>query len=138
LQIRIVGKSTGLGRDIRLTFNGVSTATHSSHYLVGNSSVVGVLAQSNQAYIRLYGHTSASTTANAFSASIVDILDYTSTNKNKTIRSISGQVDSATNIYLNSGQAPSSAAITSLSLVVNTSGDFYTTSSRFSLYGIKG
>jgi hypothetical protein len=138
LQLRIVGKSTGAGTDTRLTFNGVSTSTHSAHFLQGNGAIVSAGASLNQPFIRLYSTLAQSTTTNAFAGSIIDILDYTSTTKNKTIRNLSGHTGSVDMVNLSGGQAPSSAAITSLSLVVNTAGNFYTSTSRFSLYGIKG
>ena len=66
---------------------------------------------------------------------ILDVHDYASTSKNKTIRSLNGNdQNGAGDIYLTSGLWLSTAAVTSLTLF--TSANYLNTT--FSLYGIKG
>ena len=81
---------------------------------------------------------SASATASVFGASIWDILDYTSTTKNKTIRMIggfdangSGRLNFTSSLWLNTN------AITSLTFRNSSNANFVEYSS-FALYGIKG
>jgi len=77
-------------------------------------------------------------TANVFGAFVSDILDYSNTNKNKTIRSLvgydangSGQINFTSSFY------DSTAAITSITINLGTSNS-YVANSHFALYGIKG
>jgi hypothetical protein len=79
----------------------------------------------------------ASDTANAFSTSVLDILDYANTNKTKVIRSLDGNdTNGSGNVGLYSGMYNSTNAITSVTIAPQ-SGNWnqYTT---FALYGIKG
>jgi hypothetical protein len=67
---------------------------------------------------------------------ILDILDYGSTTKNKTVRLLQGFPGSLKIIRLISGARYNTAAVTSVTFTAQ-AGSF-TTASRFSLYGIKG
>ena len=78
----------------------------------------------------------ASMSSNIFGATILDILDYTNTTKNKTIRAISGTDSNSTSgsTHLISGQWKSTNAITRLDFL-----DAYgnwAIGTRFDLYGI--
>ena len=77
-------------------------------------------------------------TASVFAAIVTDILDYTNSNKNKTIRSLvgydgngSGEINFTSSFY------DSTAAITSITINIGTSNS-YVANSSFALYGIKG
>ena len=74
--------------------------------------------------------------ANSYGVNIIDILDYTNTNKYKTTRMISGyDVNGATGfIQQSSGLWMNTSAINRIDLV--SSGNF-TTASTFALYGVK-
>lgn len=79
----------------------------------------------------------ANATASVFGGFVSDILDYTSTNKNKTIRTLcaydangSGEINFTSSFY------DSTAAITSITINVGTSNS-YVANSHFALYGIK-
>ena len=69
---------------------------------------------------------------------ITDVLDYASTTKNKTFRSLAGGDDNgAGRVSLNSGFYDNTAAISSIDIVLSSGGSF-TQYSSFALYGIKG
>lgn len=77
--------------------------------------------------------------ANTFGIQIIDILDYTNTNKFKTIRAIGGFDDNNTSttnqrIGVYSGQYRSTNAITSITY--NVAGNTFIAGSRVDLYGI--
>jgi hypothetical protein len=135
LQIRMVAKSSSTDVHGTLIFNGGGGTAYAYHNLAGNGSAVSSGAGTTQTSIRLTQAISNSTTANAYTATVVDILDYSSTSKNTTVRALNGKVDATNWIVLNSGLWADTSAITSLN--INISGN-YTTASRFSLYGIKG
>ena len=144
LQLRMLIRSTGTGdgRDLNLTVNGAASAgDYKSHYLLGNGSTVGsgVDVNGSTANIWVGNPPASATAANIFAVSIVDILDYANTNKNKTIRALAG-VDTNAGVYQNvcllSGVRLSTAAISSVTLTLS-NGNFATGSS-VALYGIKG
>jgi hypothetical protein len=71
-------------------------------------------------------------------ASVTDILDYATTTKNKTIRSLAGGDNNGSGrITLASGFYDSTSAITSFT-VVGSGGGTFTQYSQFALYGIRG
>ena len=146
LQIRGIGRrTTGVGTNtggITIQFNGDTATNYAYHNLSGTASgsatAVGVITY---AYMMAQGGTALNgNAAGTFGTSIIDIADYASTTKNKTIRSMSGtDVNAASasiGISLNSGLWLSTAAITSIA-VGQDSGSF-AAGSTFALYGIKG
>jgi hypothetical protein len=73
--------------------------------------------------------------ASSFGATILDIHDYTSTTKNKTVRTFNGcDTNGAGTVELTSHLFISTSAITSLKIY----GITFDTGSVISLYGIKG
>lgn len=137
LQIRFATVlTTNASSQLCLRMNGVTTASYSMHRLYGNGSTAYSTGNSSTGYIQLIGESSGLSTV--ASAGVVDLYDYTNTNKNKTIRAMSaGRKDAfSREISLNSGAFMSTAAVSSLTLV--TTGGVYATSTRFSLYGVKG
>lgn len=130
LQLRAYAKgSTNLYSPIR--FNGDSpTTNYKLHELYGNGTSVTSVADSN-AYINNILGTN-------FNGVIMDILDYTSSNKNKTVRMLSGINNNGTGSVLFTSilWMNSTDAISSIRFTVNT-GNF-AEYSKFALYGIKG
>jgi hypothetical protein len=139
LQIRSVNRETGAGNLVSTSvrFNSDSAANYATHRLFGLGT--GVTSQSfiSQTSMFYSGAPGSSEAANIFVGAIVDILDFSSTTKNKTVRTFSGVMSSSSSeIYLSSGLWRSTAAITSITLSpTNTA---HAIGSRFSLYGIKG
>jgi len=139
LQVRI------LARDNRaVTFdnliiqaNGDTGSNYSDHFIYGDGASVGSGGGASVPDSRVGTITGSSTTASVFGANVIDILDYTNTNKYKTVRGLtgadangSGQTVFRSNLWLNT------AAITSLTFTPG--GGSFVQYSRFSLYGIKG
>jgi hypothetical protein len=77
-----------------------------------------------------------------FGAGIIDILDYTNTNKYKTIRSMQGTNQNTTaddNIFFVSGfMFANTNAVTQIDVVADSTGVGFVEYSQFALYGIKG
>jgi hypothetical protein len=144
LQLRVMARTDRAGSPFDAFLikvnNDATSANYTYHYLLGDGSNASA-GQENGSYggavvYRLPGATAA---ASIFGATVTDILDYTSTNKNKTLRSLggadyngSGEIYFGSNLYL-----ATPAAITSLVIVPRTGTNFITYSS-FALYGIKG
>lgn len=141
LQLRVVGRMTnnnaGTGATT-LTMNGDTTSTYWSHFIKGSGTVASNGGSAAAAYINAESFADELAAANVFSSSIIDILDYTSTTKNKTTKMLVGS-NVSTNLYvsMNSGLWTNTSAITSLTWKsVNTR--IWDAGTRISLYGIKG
>ena len=143
LQLRVFTRfstgSVGQYDPLKIRFNSDTNSNYSYHYLTGVGSVVNVGAGNTQTQtwggLAGYGGTNS-----AFDASITDILDYTNTNKYKTIRTLSGTDNNGSGeAFFVSGLWQSTNAITSITIdTVNTGSTFFTANSSFALYGIKG
>ena len=119
-----------------MRFNGDTTgANYTRHYLYGDGSSAGAGGNVSDGQLSI-GYTS--TSANIFGGGIVDVLDYTSTSKNKTIRSLAGyDANGSGLVVLYSGLwSKTPEAITSIS-IFSSSGNL-NQNSQFALYGIKG
>jgi hypothetical protein len=140
LQIRGISRSTfsNAGGDyLALTFNSDTGANYAQHQIGGNGTSVGAAAYTSQNSGYIQRGTAALNLSNTFGAFIFDVLDYTNTNKYKTVRNLGGYEDNTNGtIYLASDLWMSTSAITSLSLAPST-GNF-SQYSHFALYGIKG
>lgn len=145
LQIRALTKSdrttTGGKNDLLLTFNS-STSSYAAHALTGAGASTGVEAYTSDTKIVIskdFVVGNASGYADMFGVMVLDILDYKSTDKNKTIRALTGaDQNGAGAVALNSGLwYVSPVAITSIKFTIDGSYNFKQYS-RFALYGIKG
>ena len=144
LQLRWIAKGTTTGTDgrqnIAVTFNSTTT-NYVSHFLYGDGSAVTADVFLADTSVNLVGAgvRSGTNQTNTHGAGILDIHDYASTTKNKTVRAFFGNDCNLSNanfgVRLNSGLWINTAAITSITL---TGTDNFTTSTSFALYGIKG
>jgi hypothetical protein len=136
LQIRgIANDGVGNGFEASIRFNGDSAANYAYHRALGNGSSVTALGSGGQDTMRIGN---ASNVADNVAVYIVDIHDYASTTKNKTIRSLSGRdTNGAGFAILYSGLWLSTSAVNSVS-VVNVGARSWSTTTTFALYGIKG
>jgi hypothetical protein len=137
LQIRAVmqdNATTNLNR-MDLQFNSDTGANYTYHYVNGNGSTVSSSAGTSQNKLQFFDVINGTGDTSRFGVAILDILDFSNTNKNTTVRCIGGGISSSENdISLGSGLWLNTAAVTSISIF----GAFsYTANSRFSLYGVK-
>lgn len=138
LQIRYIAQLSGGADSSRVTLNGNTGANYAFHQLYGTGSaaVASGGGSANAMNIAWLGNSGI---ANTFSAGIVDVLDYADTNKNKTLRVLTGVDSNNTNgiIFLNSGLFINTGAVNSFTFGYNGSNTI-TQYSTFALYGIKG
>jgi len=143
LQVRFIGRSSNAsaGTDnLQIRINSDSGSNYSEHYVAGDGASASASAQSSITNLVLRECLSRNgNSASIFSVGVIDFLDYTSTNKNKTMRALFGHDrNGAGYVALGSGlYFATPAAITSLSFTVQSSNNF-TEYSQFALYGIKG
>jgi len=136
LQLRVMAVYSAANPYGTLRFNGDSNSVYWWHQLQGNGSAANASA---------YGSLGSSIyfPADAVGSSIpivqiADILDYTSTSKNKTMRILEGfDANGSGNLRFSSGLwSATPAAITSIT--ISTSSGTFNQYSSFALYGVKG
>jgi hypothetical protein len=141
LQIRMIARSTASGSSAGATsllrFNSDTGSNYSQHYLYGQGSSASAAGVASQTAIQagLFPQTSA--TASAFGGVVIDILDYTSTSKNTTVRTLEGSdLNGSGGVAIRSGAWFSTAAVTDIVLIDHTGNNFaqYSTAA---LYGVK-
>ena len=129
LQIRCLWR-TSSAAEIAVTYN--ATGSYYRHLLYGSGSGVAATSGATNVFGGYY-----EPTANVFGTSIIDVLDYTDTNKNKVTRVLYGfDANGSGYVGLNSGYSNITNAISSITLSP-TAGTF-SQYSHFALYGIKG
>jgi len=141
LQIRANAKTNRSDNQdvVTIRYNGDTGANYAYHILGGNGTSAFADAGTSTATpwaAIIAGNVS---TTNMFGGMISDVLDYSSTSKYKTTRTLSGtdQNSSAGRLYFDSTLWQSTSAITSISLVPVYGSSFMEYSS-FALYGIRG
>lgn len=144
LQIRGISKDTNTALNsangVAFQFNADTGANYAYHLLISNGSAVSASGSASQTSIVLDAGSVYSNAAetNMFGVNIIDISDYTSATKNKTLRAVSGGDTNAanTNIHLDvaSGVWLSTSAITSIKIIPNNT---FAAGTTFALYGIK-
>lgn len=141
LQIRLFGRTTRAANQdaVLVEFNGDTGNNYQrSHYIYGDGSTVTAGSDGLGAYTATYRVAAASTTSNIFGTIIIDILDYASTNKHKTIRILGGyDRNGGGEIWFSSSLwFPSTiAAINSIKLKPSTGGNFIAATSA-AIYGV--
>jgi hypothetical protein len=147
LQIRGIARASSSGiyySGVRMQMNSDTGSNYAGHLLYGDGAIAAAGATTSQAYFRLWYMTQAAAGASTFAASVIDIVDYASTSKYKTVRVLGGYDNNGAGStdadkgspYIASGLWMSSSAITSIKFTDHQSSNFaqHTT---FALYGIK-
>ena len=139
LQIRGIAQRTTASTfsAVNIVFNSDTTNTnYARHDLYGTGAATGAsgiptASNTSKAYVYVGS-------GSAFGPAVIDILDYTDTNKYKTLRGLGGVDNNGSGLVaFNSSLWLSTSAITSITLTIDTSATFSQYSS-FALYGIKG
>lgn len=139
LQIRGIGSLSG-DNESRIQINGDTGSNYAWHQMIASKATIGedssVSSSAGTSTTFIKGQVSY----DQFSPFVFDILDYSNTNKNKTIRTLSGTENNnaSLNSYVrfSSGLWINTTAISSVTIYA-ASGNFAQNSS-FALYGIKG
>jgi hypothetical protein len=141
LQIRGIGRGSAAGAGnnsgIYARFNSDSSSNYAFHFFSGNgSTAIGAGIASQTEIFLNAANPRGGDTASTYSANIIDILDYANTNKNKTVRALTGDDLNGSGVVRSlSGIWMSTTALSSITLTME--GNFETYSS-FGLFGIKG
>jgi hypothetical protein len=116
---------------------------YASHFLYGDGATAAstsvIAASTYPGAIIFDSPLSGASQTSVFGSSIIDILDYTNTNKNKTTRSLSGwDANGIGWVQFTSGLWLSTAAISSIVISQKGSARDFVQYSHFALYGLKG
>jgi hypothetical protein len=140
LQIRILGRGTNPNTECQFAykFNGDTGNNYTFHLVRGNGTSAFADGAASQAFAGVtVRYAAANAAASMFGGGISDILDYSNTNKYKTVRSIggtdqngSGQVYYSSNLWMNT------SAISNIE-IYNQDGNNLAQYSSFALYGVK-
>ena len=141
LQIRAVARTdyTGGAADgLKINFNSDTGNNYSWHQLQGSGASAFAQAASTTGTIYAAYLPSNTANSNVFGVTVIDILDYQNTNKNKTVRNLIGYDNNGSGyIGFGSGLWQSTTAITSIT-IDQWDGSNFLANSSFALYGIKG
>ena len=141
LQLRILSRSdlAGSGNNVGMyaRFNTDTGSNYNWHELYANGSSAYAYGQGDTGMAINPHIPRAGDTANSFAGTILDILDYTDTNKNTTTRALAGNDTNGGGwIHLTSGLWRNTAAVTSITLFLESSN--FAQYSSLALYGING
>ena len=142
LQIRGIARTdaSGTSQNLNMTINNDTSSAYGLHQLSGDGTTASAYGENvnRSNCVQVIQITANSSAASIFGTGIIDILDYTNTNKNRTVKTLRGQdqngVDQA--VGINTYLYTSTTAINRL--------DFFSGSgnlvqySQLALYGIKG
>lgn len=141
LQLRCISRNTSTGYlstgALYLQFNNDTSTNYSFHSLRGDGSTASAYGQSSTGnnVIFVSGSTgSGSSNTDNYGVAVIDILDYSSSNKTKVVRAIAGQdANGSGMIDIDSGCWYNTEPITSVQFVSGT----YAEDSQFALYGVR-
>jgi len=145
LQVRWIGQSnrgTYATDNLWIRLNGDTGSNYAHHELRGDGASAGSFGYSSQTKQYVSGVIGTTQQSSSFGAGVIDILDYTSTSKNKTIRvlagkdnngtyaSVGGYVQVASGLYF-----ATPAAVTSVTIIAENGN--WQQHSTAALYGVK-
>jgi hypothetical protein len=133
LQIRGIARNSVTSGNVRIQLNSDSAANYSYHQIYADGASAYSFSGVSASYLEVGNMPS---NASIFSSHIIDILDYTNTNKFKTTRTLHGyDLNGSGLIQYFSGNWRSTSAITTIRLYG--SNDSFAQYSSFGLYGVK-
>jgi hypothetical protein len=140
LQVRgILRSDSGSQNSVVMRFNSDSGSNYARHVLSGNGSSASASAVASGTSAGLGYFPGGSDLANLYGALVLDVLDYTSTNKNKTTRTLfgfdeNGSADGIVGLFSSLWFA-TPAAITDITITAGAGN--WTTATTLALYGVK-
>jgi hypothetical protein len=136
LQLRWILQLTNGSGELDLRFNSDSGTNYSYHRIYGQGTSAVAEAGINTAYATVGYYATATS---VFNGAVIDILDYSNTNKFKTVRSLNGMDTNGGGLVLfDSSCWRNTAPITSITIFSKDTNRDLAANSRISLYGIKG
>jgi hypothetical protein len=140
LQMRFRAQDTNVGTSqdaLKIRLNSDSGTNYTEHILRGSGSSAVASGVTGRNELRMDAAITQLGSVNIFGVGVMDLIDYASTTKYKTMRGFSGQDrNGAGSVNLSSGLWLNTAAVTSIQVLPESA--LFASGSVFSLYGIKG
>lgn len=131
------GSSAVEGLNMRVDDN--SGANYAYHRIIGDGSSATASGEANQTGMPLGGIPASGAAASIYGAIVIDILDYTNTNKYKTVRTLIGEDrNGAGSVRFSSGFYFNNTTAISQFYLYGSSSENLSQFSTLALYGIKG
>jgi len=137
LQIRYFARvATSSYMSLTAQFNSDTGANYfNSHYLYGDGSTIASATDVNTTFLSIGTLVGSSVTANVFASGIVDILDYSNTNKFKTTRAFTGSdTNGGGYCFIAGAHWRSTAGINSIK-IMSQSNYTFSQNTKIALYG---
>jgi hypothetical protein len=138
LQIRYSAKNTSTNNAMGIRMNGITSSSYGRTRLTSTGgATLTTESLGGQTIINLPESVQTTTGTGFVSGGVIEILDYSSTTKNTTVKALTGSiVDGSVRrfVYI-SGLLVDTSAVTTLSFIA--SANSFATLSQFSLYGIR-
>ena len=143
LQLRYIARSAQVGNasSLILRFNSDTGSNYwAYHEIFADGSTVNAYNDSTATLTQIDQIPAANKTASVFGAGVIDLLEYTSTSKQKTIRFLDGwdANGSGSVVFGSSLYKPSTIAAISTITITDAYAQNFVQYSHFALYGIKG
>ena len=140
LQLRVMARSTVGGSEDSslLRLNGDSGSNYFWHFLFGNGASANASNPgASSTFIYPYAIPASGFLANSFGVQVIDILDYSSSSKNTTVRTLAGYENNSTGgrIALTSGAWFNTSAVNSLTFTAGSAN--LAEYSQLTLFGVK-
>lgn len=138
LEVRCFIRDAGTEGTFNIQFNGDSnTANYYRHFLYGDGSAASAGSNSTTRTYTVNALPYNASLANSFGANIITILDYTDTNKYKTIRTLGGwDTNGGGGVILNSNLWKNTAAVNQVLVKIDLTNNI-AQYSTIALYGVK-
>ncbi len=141
LQVRLIGRidRSGEASDFfTIRYNSDTGSNYDWHALEGSGTTTYAENGINTSLPRIGDITATTATANIFGVGVVDILDYTNTNKYTTTRSFTGRDANGSGwVWFGSSLWRNTAAVSTVT-ILPTIGTGFQQYTSFALYGIEG
>lgn len=141
LQLRIYARTNASGTNngnLCLRFNSDTGSNYAQHELRGNGTSVTAGGYTSQTHAFAGYITAASAGSNIFGVCLVDIVDYASTNKYTTVRSLNGNdTNGAGIVSFYSSLWLNTAAVSTIDVKMFSASDSMVTGTVVSLYGLR-
>jgi hypothetical protein len=135
LQLRVFVRCSSNGNQIVMNFNSDTASNYAEHHIKGDGASTSVYGGTTNA-IKSGDTAGTGGTASVFGGMVIDILDYASTNKNKTVRILNGyDLNGSGKIGLYSGLWNNTSAITRIDAAWG-GGITFLEGTQIALYGI--
>ena len=127
---------------LKFTFNGVGGTSYAGHNLRGDGAGAPIAGGDGSGALLSFARVVGTSTGGSFGVCLIDIFDYASTVKNKTVRGLGGVDVNGTvggvggSVGLSSGLFNSTDAISSVTFIPD-GGTLFNQYSSFVLYGVK-